>query len=43
MNFLNVKKTIDDTHVEIAELNEHYSNYINRKGYFSLNVQVVYD
>ena len=31
--------TKDDTHIEAAELNEHYSNYINRKGYFSLNVQ----
>ena len=26
--------TIDDTHTEIAELNEHYSGYINRKGFF---------
>ena len=35
--------TIDDTHVEIAELNEHYSDYINKKDYFSLNVQAVCD
>ena len=33
--------TIDDTHIEITELNEHYSDYINRKGYFSLNIRVV--
>ena len=35
--------TIDDAHIEIAVLNEHYPNCINRKGYFSLNVQVVCD
>ena len=34
---------IDRTHIEIAELSEHYSDFINRKGYFSLNVQAVYD
>ena len=34
---------IDETHVEIAEPSEHYSDFINRKGYFSLNVQVVCD
>ena len=27
-------RTIDDTRVEIAELNEHYSDYINRKDFF---------
>ena len=35
--------TIDYTHAEIAELNEHYSDYINRKDYFSLKVQAVSD
>ena len=35
--------TIDHTHIEIVELNEHYLDYINRKGYFSLNVQAVCD
>ena len=24
----------DNTHIEAEELNEHYSNYFNRKGYF---------
>ena len=32
--------TIDDAYIEIAELYEH-SDYINTKGYFSLNVQAV--
>ena len=31
--------TIDDTDVGIVEQNEHYADYINGKGYFSLNVQ----
>ena len=31
----------DDSNVEIAELNGHYSYYINRKVYFPVNVQVV--
>ena len=35
--------TIDDTHNKIAQLNKHYSDYINKKGYFSLNVQAVSD
>ena len=34
---------IDVTYVEIAEPSEHYSEFINKKGYFSLNVQVVCD
>lgn len=33
--------TIDDIHIEIAEPNEHYFDYINREGYFSLNVEVM--
>ena len=36
-------RAIDDTYIKIAELNEHYSDYINRKGYFSLKVQAVCD
>ena len=35
--------TIDDTHNKIAQLNKHYSDYINKRGYFSLNVQAVSD
>ena len=35
--------TIDGTHIEIAEPNEHYSDLINRKAYLSLNVQAVCD
>lgn len=27
--------TLDDTHIEIAEVNEHYTDYINRKGFIS--------
>ena len=34
---------IDGTHIEIAEPSKHYSDFINRKGYFSLNVQAVCD
>ena len=34
---------IDGTHIEIAEPSEHYSDFINRKGYFSLYVQAVCD
>ena len=30
--------TIDGTHIEKAEPREPYSGFINRKGYFSLNV-----
>ena len=36
-------ETIHDTHIEIVELDEHYLDYINRKSYFSLNVQAVRD
>ena len=36
-------QTIHDTHTEIVELDEHYLDYINRKSYFSLNVQAVCD
>ena len=32
---------IDGTHKEIVEPSEHYSDLINRKAYFSLNVQAV--
>ena len=35
--------TTDDTYIEIAELHEHYSDYINRKGYYSLNVRALCD
>ena len=34
---------IDGTHTEIAEPSEHYSDFINMKGYFSLTVQAVCD
>ena len=34
---------IDGTHIEVAEPSEYYSDFINGKGYFSLNVQAVYD
>ena len=33
---------IDGIHIEIAEPNEHYSNFINRKGYFSLKGRAVH-
>ena len=33
--------TLDDTDVEIVELNEHYADYIKGKGSFSSNVQAV--
>ena len=36
-------ETIDDTHIEIAELNEYYLDCISRKSYFFLNVQAVYN
>ena len=32
---------INGTHIEIKELNEHYSDHINRKRYFSINMQAV--
>ena len=32
---------IDGTLVEIAEPSEYYSDFINRKGYFSLNVRAM--
>ena len=35
--------TIDETHIGIAETSEHYSDFINMKDYFSLNVQAVCD
>ena len=35
--------TIDETDVAIVEQNEHYADYINGKGYFSLNAQAVCD
>ena len=31
---------INCTHIQIKEPNEHYSDYINRKTYYSINVQV---
>ena len=34
---------MDGTHMEIAESSEHYSDFNNRKGYFSLNIQAVCD
>ena len=34
---------IDGTHIEIAKPSKHYSDFINRKVYFSLNVQAVCD
>ena len=33
---------IDCTNTEIKEPNKHYSNYINRKGYYSINMQTVH-
>ena len=33
----------DGTHIEIAEPSEDHSDFINRKGYFSLNVWAVCD
>ena len=33
--------TIDETDAGIVEQNEHCADYINGKGYFSLNVQAV--
>ena len=34
---------IDGTHIEIAQPSEHYSDFINRKGYFSSKVRAVRD
>ena len=34
---------IDGTHIKTKETNEHYSDYINRKGCYSINVQAVCD
>ena len=34
---------IDGTHIETAKPSKHYSDFINRKGYFSINVQAVCD
>ena len=34
---------IGGTHIVIVETTEHYSDFINRKGYFSLNVRPVCD
>ena len=34
---------IDGTHIEIAQPSEQYSDFINRKGYFSLQVRAVRD
>ena len=34
---------IDGTHTEIAKPSGHYSDFINRKVYFSSNVQAVCD
>ena len=36
-------RAIDETHKEIAEPSEHYSNFISTKDYFSLNVLVACD
>ena len=35
-------EAIDCTNTEIKEPNKHYSNYINRKGYYSINMQALH-
>ena len=39
--FLQCIGAIHDTHIEIVELNEHCSYYLNKNGYFCQNVQAV--
>ena len=39
--FPQCRGAIDDIHIEIAELNKRYSDYINRNYYFSWKVQAV--
>ena len=41
--FLQCIGAIDGTHIAITEPSEHYADVINRKGYISLNAQVVCD
>lgn len=41
--FLQCIGAIDSTYVEIKGPNEHYSDNINRKGYYSIHLQAVYD
>ena len=42
-NFPNIVGVIDGTHVRIVAPKEEEEAYVNRKGYHSLNVQVVFD
>ena len=42
-DFLECVWATDGTHIEIKEPNEHDSDYIDRKRYYSINVQVVCD
>lgn len=40
-NFPQCIRAIDGTHIEIKEPNEYYIDYINRKTYYSINLQAV--
>ena len=42
-NFPGVVGAIDGTHIRIVAPREHEAEYINRKNYHSLNIQVVFD
>jgi hypothetical protein len=40
-NFPNIFGLIDGTHVRIIAPSQHEDQFVNRKGYYSFNVQVV--